>query len=222
MSGATTEAFTGLGGIVDEGIRYNPESVDFAAEVSLLGDKVKTMLEQYEPEEVGVMLVSFGEGLQIIQSSSQHDILRTVPWYGTDGNTQEQSIAEDPISSKFTNEVNFTGIIFGVSDNPKNQDVRAYLLEKLGRTPISYAYSSYDAVWLIGLSMQETQSTDMTDIKRVIIDVADNYSGAIGDIKLNEAGDLAISDYEIWKVEGTEWVLESQYDSANDVFVPVS
>ncbi len=49
-------------------------------------------------------------------------------------------------------------------------------------------HSSYDAVWIIGLAMLETQSTDVTTIKSVISDIAENYSGAIGPTILNEAG----------------------------------
>ncbi len=77
-------------------------------------------------------------------------------------------------------------------------------------------HSSYDAVWIIGLAILETQSTDVTTIKSVISDIAENYSGAIGPIKLNEAGDLAQANYEVWGIRGGEWALLGQYTQSTD------
>jgi branched-chain amino acid transport system substrate-binding protein len=86
----------------------------------------------------------------------------------------------------------------------------------LGTAPNSFVLSSYDAVWIIGLSILETQSTDVTTIKSVIPDIAENYIGAIGPTILNEAGDLAQANYEVWGIRGGEWVLLGQYTQSTD------
>jgi len=64
--------------------------------------------------------------------------------------------------------------------------------------------------------MLETQSTDVSTIKAAIHGIAENYSGAIGSTKLNEAGDLAQADYEVWGIRGGEWVLLGKYTQATD------
>jgi len=102
------------------------------------------------------------------------------------------------------------------SANPTYERVQAHVLETLGRTPSTYVHSSYDAVWLVGLAMMETQSSEVADIKRVLPAIAGEYSGAIGDTTLNAAGDLARTDYEIWGIRDAQWVRLGEYDSADD------
>jgi ABC-type branched-subunit amino acid transport system substrate-binding protein len=94
--------------------------------------------------------------------------------------------------------------------------VQAHLTETLGTEPNTFVHSSYDAVWIIGLAMLETQSTDVSTIKAIFPEIAENYSGAIGPTKLNEAGDLAQADYEVWGIRDGEWVLLGKYTQSDD------
>ncbi len=94
--------------------------------------------------------------------------------------------------------------------------MQTYLTETLGTEPNTFVHSSYDAVWIIGLAMLETQSTDVSTIKAKIPEIAEKYSGAIGPTKLNEAGDLAQADYEIWGIRNAEWVLLGKYTQSDD------
>jgi len=88
----------------------------------------------------------------------------------------------------------------------------------LGRIPNTYAFSTYDSVWIIGMAILEKQTTDMSTIKEIIPDIAENYSGIIGSTRLNEAGDLDNSNYEIWGVSNAEWILVGKYDSVTDSY----
>ncbi len=110
----------------------------------------------------------------------------------------------------------FTTVQFAASKNPTYERVQAHLTEQLGRSPNTFVHSSYDAVWIIGLVMLETQSSDVSTIKAILPEIAENYSGAIGSTKLNEAGDLAQANYEVWGIRGGEWVLLGQYNHATD------
>jgi ABC-type branched-subunit amino acid transport system substrate-binding protein len=102
------------------------------------------------------------------------------------------------------------------SENPIYEHVQDSLTETLGRTPNTFVHPSYDVVWVLGLSILETQSTDVSKIKSVFPDVAEHYYGAIGPTILNEAGDLAQANYEVWGIRGGEWVLLGQYNHATD------
>ena len=137
-------------------------------------------------------------------------------WFGPGANTKEHKLIDDKIGLKFSTNVQFTTVQFAASKNPTYDKVQAHLTETLGTEPNTFVHSSYDAVWIIGLAMLETQSTDVTTIKSVISDIAENYSGAIGPTILNEAGDLAQADYEIWGIRGGEWVLLGQYTHSTD------
>jgi branched-chain amino acid transport system substrate-binding protein len=216
LSDATTSSFVKRGGEIDEGVRYNPESPEFSASTSLLAEKVQGYVDKYGKDKVGVLFLGFAEILQFTQSASQHEILDDVRWFGPGANTKEHKLIEDPIGLEFSTNVQFTTVQFAASKNPTYDKVQAHLTETLGTEPNTFVHSSYDAVWIIGLAILETQSTDVTTIKSVISDIAENYSGAIGPTILNEAGDLAQADYEIWGIRGGEWILLGQYTQSTD------
>jgi branched-chain amino acid transport system substrate-binding protein len=216
LSAATTSSFVQRGGIIDEGVRYNPESPEFSASTSLLAEIVQGYVDEYGKDKVGVLFLGFAEILQFTQSASQHEILDDVRWFGPGANTKERKLINDPIGFEFSTNVQFTTVQFAASKNPTYDKVQDYLTESLGIEPNTFVHSSYDAVWIIGLSILETQSTDVTKIKSVISDIAENYSGAIGPTILNEAGDLAQANYEVWGIRGGEWVLLGQYTQSTD------
>jgi len=216
LSDATTSSFVKRGGIIDEGVRYNPESPEFSASTSLLAEKVQGYVDEYGKDKVGVLFLGFAEILQFTQSASEHDVLDDVRWFGPGANTKEHKLIDDPIGLDFSTNVQFTTVQFAASKNPTYDKVQAHLTETLGTEPNTFVHSSYDAVWIIGLAMLETQSTDVTTIKSVISDIAENYSGAIGPTILNEAGDLAQANYEVWGIRGGEWILLGQYTQSTD------
>jgi len=216
LSAATTSSFEKRGGIIDDGIRYNPESPEFSASTSLLAEKVQEYVDEYGKDKVAIVFLGFAEILQFTQSAAEHEVLDDVRWFGPGANTKEHKLIDDPIGFEFSTNVQFTTVQFAASKNPIYDKVQAHLTETLGTEPNTFVHSSYDAVWIIGLSILETQSTDVTTIKSVISDVAENYSGAIGPTILNEAGDLAQADYEIWGIRGGEWVLLGQYTQSTD------
>ncbi len=216
LSDATTSTFVERGGTIDEGVRYNPESPEFSASTSLLAEKVQGYVDEYGADKVAVLFLGFAEILQFTQSASQHEVLDDVRWFGPGANTKEHKLIEDPIGLEFSTNVQFTTVQFAASKNPTYERVQAHLTEQLGRSPNTFVHSSYDAVWIIGLAMLETQSSDVSTIKTILPEIAENYSGSIGSTKLNEAGDLAQANYEVWGIRGGEWVLLGQYSHATD------
>ena len=216
LSDATTSSFVERGGITDEGIRYNPESPEFSASTSLLAEKIRGYVDEYGEDKVAVVFLGFAEILQFTQSASQHEVLDDVRWFGPGANTKEHKLIEDPIGLEFSTNIQFTTVQVAASKNPTYERVQAHLTETLGRTPNTFVHSSYDAVWIIGLAMLETQSSDVSAIKAAIPGIAENYSGAIGPTKLNEAGDLAQADYEVWGIRDGDWVLLGKYSQSTD------
>ena len=216
LSDATIGSFVERGGTTDEGVRYNPESPEFSASTSLLAERVRGYVEEYGADKVAVLFLGFAEILLFTQSASEHDVLDDVRWFGPGANTKEHRLIDDPIGLEFSTNVKFTTVQFAASKNPIYDRVQAFLTETLGTDPNTFVHSSYDAVWIIGLAMLETQSTDVSIIKAKIPEIAENYSGAIGSTKLNEAGDLAQADYEVWGIRGGEWVLLGKYTQSDD------
>ena len=204
---ASARSFTESGGIIDEGIRYNPETPEFSASTSLLADQVQGYVDEYGADKVGVLIIAFAEVTQFMQSASSHEILGSVMWFGSDGSTREQSLVEDPIGLEFAETTNFTTVQFAAQDTPTKDRVTEHIMSEFGRTPNVYAYGSYDAVWLAGLAMEAASSTDTAAVKANIIPVAENHVGAVGSTKLNAAGDLNSTAYNIWTIDDGQWII---------------
>ena len=217
LEAAVRYHFAELGGTVDEGIRYNPESAEMSASASLLADRVEELSSEHGADKVAVLLASFeSDGLQILQGAAQHDGLSEVRWYGTDGSALSEAIVDDRIAGPFVSEVGLVSTLPAIPDNEKSAGVKERLASKIGSEPIVYAYTAYDVIWLLGLSVLEAGSADPDAVKEALPAVAEGYSGAIGSTALNEAGDLAGSNIAFWGVEDGEWVLASTYDQATD------
>ena len=213
---ATSVFFQEKGGVFIEGIRYNPDSPEFSASASLLAEKVSDAIDEYGADNVAVMTLGFSETLQLMQSASEHDVLDDVRWYGTNAIIKEHKLTNDPIGLKFVTSTNLITTQVAVSDNPIFQRAQKHFIDTIGKEPSSYAYSAYDSVWAVGLSMLEVQSTDISKIKEVFFDITNGHNGAIGKIQLNEAGDLANADYEIWGIRDGDWIKLGQYTHADD------
>ena len=216
LSRATKESFQSRGGIASEGIRYNPEAPEFSVSSSLLAEQVQKAVDEYGADKVAIVFLAFGEVLQFMQSASSHDILDDVRWFGPDGYTKDNRLIKDPIGLEFSTTVQLTTVQVGLSDNDVVPIVEDHVFDVLGRLPNTYSHAVYDSVWLVGLAILETQSFDPKIIKSVIRDIAKEYDGSIGGSNLNEAGDLASADYDIWGIRDGEWKVVGKYFFEDD------
>lgn len=217
---STVMSFEDRGFVAAEGVRYNPESPEFSASVSLVVSQVEELAKQHDMDKIAVAVFGFGETVNVVQAASQYDILDDVRWYAGDSNVKEIGFIEDPIASEFANNVMFTATQFSVSENEVTKQIDAYVLDALGREGYAYINTSHDVVWLLGLSILEAQSTDVDAVKAVLPEVASNYSGALDHVELNEAGDLSGTNYAIWSVIDNEWKAVEIYDFENDSIIP--
>ena len=217
LTESTSASFVSRGGMVDEGIRYNPEAPEFSASTSLLADKVQGYVDEHGADKVGILFIGFSEILQFQQSASQHEILNDVRWFGPAATTKDHKLVEDPIGSEFATDVSYTSVQLATNENPTYLKVQQHIVDTLGRSPSTFSHSSYDAVWIVGLAMLETGETDAASIKAAIPGVAASYeNSALGDTTLNEAGDLQLADYEVWGVRDGEWMRLGLYTASED------
>lgn len=213
---STVKSFEERGLTTTDGVRYNPESPEFSASVSLLASQVDKQVNQYGKDKVAVGVFGFGETVNIMQSASQHDILDQIRWYGGDSNVKEIAFIEDPIASEFANKITFSAAQFSIGENSITKKIDAHVLEALGREGYAYINTSYDVVWILGLSILEAKGTNVDDIRETLPKITENYSGALDSIRLNEAGDLSGANYGVWSIIDNNWVLSDIYNFETD------
>ncbi len=202
---ATKANFENSGKVSYEGVRYNPDLVEFSVSVQALADDVQSAVNEHGAENVAVFLVAFDESIQILQTASNYDVLNQVQWFGAETLAKKTNILNDPIASEIVTETNLTALQIIEPDNNKHTRVQQYFVDKLGEVPITYVNNAYDISWLVGMSILQTGATDAGSLKSVFIDLAENYVGAIGSTALNEDGDLRPRDYSIWEVTEDGW-----------------
>ncbi|RNJ75783.1 MAG: ABC transporter substrate-binding protein [Nitrosopumilus sp. D6] len=192
-------------GVMDEGIRYDVNTDEFSEQAKDLAGRMQGYADEYGIENVAVWYMGFSEMIQFVQDASVHEILGDVRWFGSGPNTKEISLVNDSVGGDFLSDTKFTMVHTAPSDGPAAYKLYKHVEEDLGRAPNSYAHAAYDAVWIAGLAISKLQDTDALKIREILPDVASRYSGALGSITFNEAGDLAESDYEIWGIRDGEW-----------------
>ena len=189
---------TGEEGGFHEGIRYDPAAKEFSAEVAKLADYVKDWVDKYGKDKVGVLYIAFEESVAFFVAASAHPILSEVKWVGSDGTAGLAPLVKVKEAADFAIKTEFLSPIFAPGKSPKFEKVKNYVMEKLGRTPDAYAYAAYDALWCIALALDLADTDDPEVLKTVLPAVVENYFGATGWFKLNENGDRAFADYDLW------------------------
>lgn len=213
--------FESRGGMVDEGVRYNPDAAEFSVSVGALSDIVKKYVDEHGADKVGIPIVAFDEIVSILQAANNYPVLKQVQWFGSETIADSAPLQEDRLALEFASEASFTAVQVDVDTGDKAKDVRSSLSDTLGDTPNVFVYTAYDAVWLVGLSIIEAESADVDDIKAVIHQVAEGYStGALRSTALNEAGDLATGNYGIRILGEDGWTSGDTYYSDTDTIPP--
>lgn len=202
---------------IHTGVRYNPEPADVSAEVNLLAKYVQDVVDDHGADKVAVVIISYSEATQIIQTASNYEILKEVRWFGSESTAQVEAFVEDRIASEFVNAVNFTALQILPAEGTQFEHVQDSLSEKLGTTPNTFVYPAYDAVWILGKSIMEADSVDPTKIKSVLPSVAAEYNGAMGSTELNETGDLQLANYQVFQIIDNAWERTLKYSSEQDI-----
>jgi hypothetical protein len=100
--------------------------------------------------------------------------------------------------------------------NEISKRVDESLVAELGRVPSTYASSAYDAVWIVGLAMDREQSTDVALLRQAIPEIAAEHTGALGSTLLNDYGDLAQTNYDVWDIRDGVWTVAGTYFASSD------
>jgi branched-chain amino acid transport system substrate-binding protein len=228
LEGAAEARFEQLGGTFIETakIRYAPEATEFSTEATSLRDKVTSALADPAINEtnLGVLYIGFEEAVAFFTAARAHSTNGWgVKWYGSDGTVQSSKMILDTTVADFSYKTNFTNPIFAPTISDKYQKVLNKVNATLGRVPDSYAYAAYDIVWALAYSLMTVDRYDGEAVKAVLPEVTKSLFGAAGWTVLNDAGDRASADYELWvivKVGATyDWKKVGTYVASTDSIV---
>ena len=209
LASAVKEAFEDLGGTVhyyeEQTFRYDPAKTDFPDVASLLNDKVNELIGKGIPKEnIGIDVIAFEEISPYMEDCAAYDVLKEVKWFGSDGTCLQPALVEHDVAGPFAAEVKFVNTIFapGLSNHPRFEYVRGMGLQVLGRELDAYAYATYDIIWCLAVAIDKygyDPDVVRPHLKSITDDWTEDY-GASGHIVLDENGDRAYADYDLYAV----------------------
>ena len=194
-------AYEGKGGVVHTRILYPPDQVDFTGIMAQAEVAAVSAVDTHGAEHVGVVMISFAEGRTIVGISQDYPTLYGLTWFGPESTgASERMLQENPDQACH---LKLYSTLFAPEYSSKFHEMADRYNAATGYQMRYYAACEIDLAWVIALAVLETQSSDArpmdaTDVIRVIPDVASRYFGYSGWCLLNEAGDRAESDYDIW------------------------
>jgi len=177
----------------EPGFRYDPADHRFGQLVPSLADALASA-----GPGAAVAVFGFDEVDELVDLAARHGGLDGYAWFGTGVNTGGP-ILDDPVRRDFLSSVRFGTVGVKAETNPAQQRLGEHLSSEAG-LDVAHAFLSgaYDSVWLVGLAMEEAQSSDPAAVREALPRVAGSYEGALGRIAFNAAGDLDSSEYEYW------------------------
>lgn len=183
------------GGIVGATIQYpvNREAYDYGIAAAQLDKEVKAFGDVNGAEHVAVVAISPWGITDLMLASLSHDALDDHRWYVSETIVGMDDIAKDELG-KFVRAVGLSG--------PASHQM-TYTSDDVNSM---FWHSAYNAAMIISEAMAATQSQDASDIIQAMPHVSARTYGI-----LNENGDLASSNYDIWMVTENGWEKVGRY-----------
>jgi branched-chain amino acid transport system substrate-binding protein len=205
---ATKSSFEGYGGVVKEGVSYEP-GTDLCSEIDKLSSIVKESKSRYGPAGIGVYMVSFDEAIPLMAMASRDRELSSVRWFGSDGMANASSLVENSTAAQFACKTGLICPIYGVVPGQFIRNMSDYenvievIKQKTGSSPSGYALASYDALWIASESMILNGSGNTSQLKEALTNIANRFTGITGPLSINDAGDRESATYQFLAVNKT-------------------
>jgi len=185
-------------------IFYDPSNMDVEAISQKVSDEIDAAAMQTPLDKIGVYLLSFGEGTEVLQAASQFEANASVNWYGSSAYANNNSLINDSEARAFATEQKLLCPSF--APDPSVEDlwgpIESELIALLGRTPETYALTSYDALWVITMSyLLSEQPEDIDQFKTSLEEVTMYYNGITGRTTLDTYGDRKFASFNFWGID---------------------
>jgi branched-chain amino acid transport system substrate-binding protein len=183
------------GGVILERVRYATEVTEWSSYLQTAENKLSAAVATYGIDRLAVELISFQEGVNIIQATD-YPTIYSVKWFGSDGTSMTQQFIDDSPTQAQKLSIYSTLAAPAASEKYSTLYDRYYALVS---QPFGY-YSacSYDIGTVMMVTMLEKQSSAAKDIIELQSPTCYDTWGASGWCRLNSDGDRYAGNYDIW------------------------
>jgi len=200
-------AFTELGGVVLERIRYQAETQEFSTYLVAMEDAAAEAIETtYTQEEVGVVLIGGTTSVVMVSQTADYPTLNNLVWFGSDSVALEQRYVDD--AGTLSTKLKMISTLPVPGNSAKYYELAARYRELTGLQMETLATNSYDISYVLMSTILEQQSTDADAVIPVQADFCYNYFGASGWTKLDENDDRGALDYNLYAITDVDGVID--------------
>jgi len=196
--------FQSLGGTI-KSLAYTPDQPDYSSEVLQLSNMVTQLGAD---KQTAVLIVAFNyEAIKMFDKARLDSTLTSVAWFSSESLKGPGLLppASPAAIAEFLANVKLTGTYpASLTETALMKEFNTKFKNKYGREPKAYGAYTYDALWLVALSIIMTNQYDGEVIKNFLPTLANRYIGATGPTTLDINGDRALQDYQIWQVVKTD------------------
>jgi branched-chain amino acid transport system substrate-binding protein len=210
--------FEANGGVILERIRYAGEATEFANYLQAAEDKLAPAIAQYGVDACGIDIISFEEAVTLVTQAQDFPAVYSVKWFGSDGTSLTQQFIDDAPTQ--STHLHVYSTLAAPAETSKFKALYDEYFALIARPYGYYTACAYDIGWVLTESILQAQSENALDIIPLQHTTAYNNFGASGWNLLNEYGDRAGSNYQIWGYgdigSGVQNVVYGMYDMLTD------
>lgn len=207
-------------------IYYPPTQTNFSSIIQNIKTQIVNLQSSFLEKEIGVYMVTYGEGLEILRQSSYFDDVKNIKFYGANAFAWNDDVRKNDRAASTAVSTKLECPIMGYDYDYKDRYTPFIerLIVKIGREPDSYATSIYDALFAAGLTLSRSSDTISTDkIKKELRTVLDSYIGLNGKVQLDENDDRINMVYDFMTLKLSDdiykWFVSAKYDPETDELV---
>ena len=164
-------------------------------------------------EEPAVVFIGVDEdfaGLAAEARAGDYPALAAARWFDSGAVENSPLVAADPDAAAFAESVGFATPVPSPPPTGLSGRIDRMVGAATGGSPHMFEYGAYDAVFLLAAAAESAGFPDVPvdgpAVGAALPAVAGQYVGALGDVRLDDAGDLvAPDDHAVWSLRGGEW-----------------
>ena len=206
--------FETMGGVVYERIVYPypdiissvmEDNEDYTEYLTAADNAIRRAKEEYGEDKVGVLAIGLSEVYVMLYQGRDMEHLLSVPWFGCEGTTQVRGLDEEGELAIGVGLINMRDAIWSQEKmTDLTEEVLGAMGDEVGHEEVNDRHAlTYDACWLLALSVIEADSSFAADVESVFRDVSATYDGINGNYALDERGDKIHFKGEICRVAET-------------------
>lgn len=149
-------------------------------------------------------------GLAAEAHAGGYPALAKARWFDSGAVENSPLVAADPAAAAFAESVGFATPVPSPPPTDLSRRIDRVVGAATGGSPHMFEYGAYDAVFLLAAAAESAgfpgAPIDGPAVGAALPAVAGTYVGALGDVRLDGAGDLvAPDDHAVWSLRGGEW-----------------